>query len=224
MSRVAKSFICGGCLSPVASAVRTSVDIGAGAKLELVDGFCCLGDVLSVDGDADAAVEARIGVGWNKFGQLVPLLAGGDVSLVVGGGLCSSCVRGGMLHGSETWPVRREGVVALRRAGMRVVGWMCGVGLKGRLPGGELRERLGVDDIALVLQQNRLRWCGRVLRKDDEDWVRGCVERGVEGSGPGGGPGRTWREVVREDCRARRLSRGDAVERCRWRGRIEEAR
>ena len=38
----------------------TSVDIGASAKLELVDKFCYLGDMLSVDGDADAAVEARI--------------------------------------------------------------------------------------------------------------------------------------------------------------------
>ena len=25
---------------------------------------------------------------------------------------------------------------------------------------------------ALVLQQNRLRWYGHVLRKDDDDWVR----------------------------------------------------
>ena len=32
------------------------------------------GDMLSVDGDADAAVEARIRIGWNKFRQLVPLL------------------------------------------------------------------------------------------------------------------------------------------------------
>ena len=30
--------------------------------------------MLSVDGDADAAVEARIRIGWNKFRQLVPLL------------------------------------------------------------------------------------------------------------------------------------------------------
>ena len=34
-----------------------SVDIGASAKLELVDKFCYLGDMLSVDGDADAAVD-----------------------------------------------------------------------------------------------------------------------------------------------------------------------
>jgi len=51
------------------------VDIGASAKLELVDKFCYLGDMLSVDGDADAAVEATIRIGWNKFRQLVPLLS-----------------------------------------------------------------------------------------------------------------------------------------------------
>ena len=46
---------------------------------------------------------------------------------------------------------------------MRMVRWMCGVKLKNRLPSKELRERLGIDDIALVLQQNRLRWYGHVL-------------------------------------------------------------
>jgi len=60
MSKVMKSFICTGCLNLVYSAGRTSVDIAASAKLELVDKFCYLGDMLSVDGDADAAVEARI--------------------------------------------------------------------------------------------------------------------------------------------------------------------
>ena len=48
MSKVAKSFICRGCLNPVTSAGRTSVDIGASAKLHLVDKFCYLGDMLSV--------------------------------------------------------------------------------------------------------------------------------------------------------------------------------
>ena len=65
-----------------------------------MDKFCYLGDMLSVDGDADA--------------------------------------------------VRKENVVALQRAEMRMVRWMCCVKLKDRLPSKELRERLGVDDIALV--------------------------------------------------------------------------
>jgi len=90
------------------------VDIGASAKLELVDKFRYLGDMLSVDGDADAAVEARIRIGWRKFRQLILLLTNKDVSLIMRGRLYSSCVRSSMLHGSETWPLRKENVVALQ--------------------------------------------------------------------------------------------------------------
>jgi len=100
------------------------------AKLELVDKFCYLGDMLSVDGDADTAVEARIRNGWNKFRQLVPLLTNKDVSLIIRGRLYSSCVRSSMLHGSETWPARKENVVALQRTEMRMVRWMCGIKLR----------------------------------------------------------------------------------------------
>jgi len=32
-----------------------------------------------------------------------------------------------------------------------------------------LREGLEIDDIILVLQQNRLRWYGHVLQKEDND-------------------------------------------------------
>jgi len=58
-------------------------------------------------------------------------------------------------------------------------------------------RRLGIDDIALVLHQNRLRWYGHVLRKDDDDWVKKCMEYEVEGPRPRGKPKRTWRQVVR---------------------------
>jgi len=47
-------------VNPVTGTGCTSVAIGVNANLELVDKFCYLGDILRVDGDADAAVETRI--------------------------------------------------------------------------------------------------------------------------------------------------------------------
>jgi len=55
------------CVILVTGTGRTSVDIGVNTNLELVDTFCYFGDMLSVDRDADAAVENRIQIGWNKF-------------------------------------------------------------------------------------------------------------------------------------------------------------
>ena len=61
-----------------------------------------------------------------------------------------------MEDGSETWPIRKENEVALQQAEMRMVRWMCDVKLQDRVPSKGLRQRLGLDDIISVLQQNRL--------------------------------------------------------------------
>jgi len=76
---------------------------------------------------------------------------------------------------------------------------MCDVKAKDRVPRKELRERLGIDGIILVLQQNRLHWLGHMLRKEDTDWVKKCMEYEVDGSRSRGRPKRTWREVVQKD-------------------------
>jgi len=151
MYKVMRSFICRGCSNPVISTGCSSVDIGASANLEVVDKFCYLGDMQSVDGDADAAMEARIQIGWNKFRQLVPLLTNRNISLIRRGRLYSSCVQSSMLHRSETWPFRKENEVALQRAEMGMVRWICNVKVKDRVPSKELGERLGIDDIILIL-------------------------------------------------------------------------
>jgi len=134
MYKVMRSFICRGCSNRLISTGHTSVDIGTSANLEVVDKFCYLGDMLSVDGGTDAAVEARIRIGWNKFRQLVPLLTNRDISLIRRGRLYSSCVRSSMLHGTETWPVRKENEVALQQAEMRMLRWMCNIKVKDRVP------------------------------------------------------------------------------------------
>ena len=59
-----------------------------------------------------------------------------------------------------------------------------------------------------------------MLRKDDDDWVKKCMEHEAAGSRPK----KTWKEVVREDCQARKLNKEDAMDRCKWRKVIKEAR
>jgi len=61
-----------------------------------------------------------------------------------------------VLHRSDSWPVRKENEVALQQAEMRMVRWMYGIKAKDKFSSGELRKRLGIDDIISVLQQNRL--------------------------------------------------------------------
>ena len=63
-----------------------------------------------------------------------------------------------------------------------------------------------------------------MLRKDDDDCVKKCMEYKVQGLRPRGRPKRTWREVVQEDCQARKIKRVDAIDRCKWRKMIKDVR
>jgi len=48
-----EDIFCRGCVNPVTVTGRTSVHISVNANLESVDKSCYLGDMLSVDEDAD---------------------------------------------------------------------------------------------------------------------------------------------------------------------------
>ena len=76
----------------------------------------------------------------------------------------------------------------------------------------------------LVLQQNRLHWYGHMLQKEDDDWVKKCMEYEVEGPRPRGRPKRTWRKVVRDDCQARKMNKENAIDRCKWRKMTKDVR
>jgi len=71
-----------------------------------------------------------------------------------------------MSHGSETWPVRKENVVALQREEMRMVRWMCGIKPKERFPSKELREtRHRQHSIGITAEQAVMVWACAAKRR-----------------------------------------------------------
>jgi len=52
-----------------------------------------------------------------------------------------------------------------------------------------------------------------VLRKEDNDLLKKCMEYEVEGAGPRGKPKKIWRGIVEKDCQACKLKREDAMDR-----------
>jgi len=56
-----------------------------------------------------------------------------------------------------------------------------------------------------------------VLRKDDSEWVKKCMDFVVEGLRPRGRPKRTWKEVVEGDMKSLKLRKEDALVCVKWR-------
>jgi len=87
---------------------------------------------------------------------------------------------------------------------MRMVRWMCGIKVKDRVPSKDFR----------------LRWYEHVMQKEDNDWVKKCMEYEVEGARPRGrGLGE---RLSKKNCQAHKLNREDAVDHNRWRKQIKD--
>ena len=177
-----------------------------GHEYEIVDKLCYLGDMLSQEGDCEHAILKRIQTGWLKFRELSGLLIGKGMSLRSKGIIYTTCIRSAMLYGSETW------------SEMRMLRWMTGVSLSERKSNEWMKSMLTIDDIAEVMQRNRLRWFGHVERRDELCWIKRIETLQVDGDGVKGRPRKRWREVLKEeDMREKGLCREDAWDRSRWR-------
>ena len=97
-----------------------------------------------------------------------------------------------LLYGRETWSLRAEDEMRIERNDRKMIRWIVGVRLADRISSAELRRRMNLEDIRVVMRTRRLRWFGHVERKDGEDWVRKYMNMEVDGKRPRGRPKKTW--------------------------------
>jgi hypothetical protein len=215
-------FQCSTCVSKATKGVNDMIDgrdfiLDSTVKLELVDKFCYLGDMIGKGGGVEEASRTRAKCAWGKFNELSPILTLRGASLKLKGKIYKACVQRVLVYGSETWAMKMEDMRRLERAENMMVRWMCGMTLRERKRSEELRARLGIECVAEVVRRGRLRWFGHIERKDKDDWVSSCRELVVDGSRGRGRGRKTWLEGVEEEMRKRKLHREDAQDRQKWR-------
>ena len=128
-------------------------------KLEMVQKFCYLGDMIGAGAGSEEAVRCIIRCAWCKFNELAPMLTKRGLSLKMKGNLYDAYVRKVLMHGSETWAMKREDeqlMVKIERSMVRqrsMVKRMCGVSLKDRQPSGDLLSHLSIVGVEVILKQ-----------------------------------------------------------------------
>ena len=85
-------------------------------EVETVNGFCYLGDRLNASGGCEAAVTARVRIGWVRFRKSGELLLGNRLPMRIKDKVYRrSCVRSAILHGSEAWCSKENKKAILRK-------------------------------------------------------------------------------------------------------------
>ena len=210
---------CQGIARPIDARPCTEVHIG-GEPVEVVDGFCYLGDALSAGGGCERAIIARTRSAWGKFKELLPLLTSRSISLNRRGKLYESCVRRVMLYGCQCWAPTQKDLDRLVRTDRTMIRWMANVRLEQHISSDSLLSRFGITPINEIARRDRLRWYGHVCRSDD------CIGRvtslDVGGRPRRGRPRKTWSEVISNDRRNWGMLDADPLDRYEWRKRTRD--
>ena len=72
---------------------------------------------------------------------------------------------------------------------------------KDRIPSKDLLTKFDLLPVRRVVQRNRLRWFGHVIRMDNDNWVKKCMTLKVNGRRDPGRPKKTWEQVIASDLR-----------------------
>ena len=187
-------------------------------EVEMVNGFCYLGDRLNASGGCEAAVTTRVRIGWKRFRECGELLLGNRFPLKMKGKVYRCCVRSAVLYGSETWCLRENEKAILRRAERAMLRAMCGRKFADKLTTAERMDMLGLketmDGLAIA---NAVRWYGHVLRRDDDDVLKIALNFEVNGKRKRGRPRKTWKQLVEKEINKIGLKTEDALDRAKWR-------
>ena len=130
----------------------------------------------------------------------------------------TTVVRPVLVYGSECWGLKKKDPRKLLTTEMSMLGKMLGVRLRDKLRNEEMRRRTTVmTSVATVVEQNKLRWYGHVLRKKKEDVVKHVLEEPVRGKRSRGRQLIRWKDGLSERLEELSLREQDAKDRQRLR-------
>ena len=128
-----------------------------------------------------------------------------------------------MLHASETWPLTKPSLQRLQQNDSAMIKQICNVRPQDTVTtrSNELLDRLGIEDLDLILKERRLRWYGHV------ECSNGAVKTAFDIQGDGkhspGSPKITWKQLTERDCREWKLSAINPHDRHTWRSGVRSA-
>ena len=142
-------------------------------------------------------------IGWVKFKECREFLISKRFSLKMKGMVYRSCVTSVLLYGSETWCLRENEMVILRRTERAMVRAMCGTKLMEKKRTEDLMEMLRLKEtVVQMAKADGVRCYGHVLRRNDGHVLRKALQFEVKGKRKRGRTKKTWKMQVEKESKS----------------------
>jgi len=169
----------------VAASERTKGIVGShlvinGKRFEVVNEFVYLGSLVNVNFSTTIEVRRRILAGLRAYFSLKNLLSSKKLTRNTKIRIYKALIRPVVLYGSETWNTTKADEEALAVFERKVLRTIYGPTKEGDMfrirHNDELYQLFREADIIRILQLNRLRWAGHVIRRPEEAPVQATLK------------------------------------------------
>ena len=137
-------------------------------KMPRVKEFKYLESTVQESGNCKREVKKRVKAGWNGWRKVSGVICDRRLSARVKGKVFSSVVRLTMVHGFETVAVTKKQVKRMEIAEMKMLSFAMGVTKKDKIRNEYIRVTVKVERLGMNMREDRLRWYGHVIRRDQE--------------------------------------------------------
>ena len=137
-------------------------------KVPRVKEFKYLGSMVQKSGGCEREVKKRVQARWNRWRTVSGVICNKRFPARVKGKVYSSVVRPAMVYGLETVAVTKKQVEEMEVAEMKMLRFAMGVMRKDKIRNEHIRSTVKVEQLGMKMREGRLRWCERVMRRDQE--------------------------------------------------------
>ena len=168
-------------------------------KVPKVKEFKYLGSMVRESGSCKREVKKRVQAGWNGWRRVLGVICDRRLPAGVKGKVYSSVVRPAMVYGLETVAVTKKQVEEMEVAEMKMLRFAMGMTRKDKIRNEHIRSTVKVERLGMKVKEDRLKWYGHIMRRDQEYVGRKMMEMELPGKRRRGKPKRRFLDVVKED-------------------------
>ena len=168
-------------------------------KVPRVKEFKYLGSTMQKSGSCEREVKKRVQAGWNGWRKVSGVICDRRIPARVKEKMYSSVVRLAIMYRLETVAVKKKQVKEMEVAEMKMLRFAMGVTRKDKIRNEHIRSTVKVERLGMKMREDRLRWYGHVMRRDQEYVGRKMMEMELPGKKKKGRPKRRFLYVVKED-------------------------
>lgn len=186
-------------------------------NIQNVDHFKYLGSTLVCDAQVEKEIDHRVQAGWRSWNSFTGIMYDKKIPTNLKAKVYEAAIRPSITYGAECWSLKESNVKKLQTTEMKMLRGILGVSRREHIRNEEIRRRLNVTPIDIILRSGRLRWFGHVYRRDDSSEIKKALEMRLPGRRRRGRPRKRWREQIREDMKGVGTNEAAAADRANWR-------